>query len=71
MSDTDTEIRVALAALETKVTGMSDRLDNMERDQKKLLELASFGKGSLKTMTLLGLCLGGLAGVAIAIKTWV
>ena len=49
---------------------MSDRLDKVEKHQLQLMELASFGKGSLKTLTMLGIALGGIAGIALAIKGW-
>ena len=69
--DNQNELAVAIAALETKVTSMSDRLNNVEKHQLQLMELASFGKGSLKTLIILGIALGGIAGIAIAIKTWI
>ena len=69
--DNSNELAVAIAALETKVTSMSSRLDNVEKHQLKLIELASFGKGSLKTLIILGTALGGIAGIAIAIKAWI
>ena len=49
---------------------MSNRLDKVEKHQLQLMELASFGKGSLKTLTMLGIALGGIAGIALAIKAW-
>lgn len=64
------ELSVAIAALETKVDAMSSRLDTVEKHQLQLMELASFGKGSLKTIIMLGIALGGIAGIAIAIKAW-
>jgi hypothetical protein len=64
------ELGVAIAALETKVDAMSSRLDKVEKHQLQLMELASFGKGSLKTIIMLGIALGGIAGIAIAIKAW-
>ena len=67
---TEQEIGVSLAALQTKVDAMSDRLDKVEKHQLQLMELASFGKGSLKTLTMLGIDLGGIAGIALAIKGW-
>ena len=63
-------IEAAIVALETKVDAMSTRLDKVEKHQLQLMELASFGKGSLKTLTMLGIALGGIAGIAISIKTW-
>ena len=69
--DKPNDLAVAIAALETKVNSMSSRLDNVEKHQLKLIELASFGKGSLKTLTMLGIALGGIAGIAISIKTWI
>ena len=53
--DKPNELAVAIAALETKVNSMSNRLDNVEKHQLQLIELASFGKGSLKTLTMLEL----------------
>jgi hypothetical protein len=50
---------------------MSTRLDKVEKHQLQLMELASFGKGSLKTLIMLGIALGGIAGIAIAIKSWI
>jgi hypothetical protein len=67
---TEQEIGVSLAALQTKVDAMSSRLDKVEKHQLQLMELASFGKGSLKTLTMLGIALGGIAGIALAIKAW-
>lgn len=67
---TEQEIGVSLAALQTKVDEMSNRLDKVEKHQLQLMELASFGKGSLKTLTMLGIALGGIAGIALAIKAW-
>ena len=64
-------IEAAIVALETKVDAMSTRLDKVEKHQLQLMELASFGKGSLKTLTMLGIALGGIAGIAIAIKAWI
>ena len=69
--DKPNELAVAIAALETKVNSMSNRLDNVEKHQLQLIELASFGKGSLKTLTMLGIALGGIAGIAISIKAWI
>ncbi len=62
--------RVSIASLSTKVCGMSDRLDAVEKHQLELIELASFGKGSLRAIVLMGVALGGLAGLAIAVKSW-
>ena len=67
---TEQEIGVSLAALQTKVDEMSNRLDKVEKHRLQLMELASFGKGSLKTLTMLGIALGGIAGIALAIKAW-
>ena len=67
---TEQEIGISLAALQTKVDEMSNRLDKVEKHQLQLMELASFGKGSLKTLTMLGIALGGIAGIALAIKAW-
>jgi hypothetical protein len=67
---TEQEIGASLATLETKVDAMSNRLDKVEKHQLQLMELASFGKGSLKTLTMLGIALGGIAGIALAIKAW-
>jgi hypothetical protein len=64
-------IEAAIVALETKVDAMSTRLDKVEKHQLQLMELASFGKGSLKTLIMLGIALGGIAGIAIAIKAWI
>ena len=64
-------IEAAIVGLETKVDAMSTRLDKVEKHQLQLMELASFGKGSLKTLTMLGIALGGIAGIAIAIKAWI
>ena len=64
-------IEAAIVGLETKVDAMSTRLDKVEKHQLQLMELASFGKGSLKTLIMLGIALGGIAGIAISIKTWI
>tara|TARA_R110000765_G_scaffold339322_1_gene429472 strand:- start:805 stop:1026 length:222 start_codon:yes stop_codon:yes gene_type:complete len=64
-------IEAAIVGLETKVDAMSTRLDKVEKHQLQLMELASFGKGSLKTLIMLGIALGGIAGIAIAIKAWI
>jgi len=50
---------------------MSDRLDAVEKNQLELMELASFGKGSLRAILLMGVALGGLSGLAVAVKSWV
>jgi len=62
--------RVNIASLEATVSGMSDRLNAVEKNQLELIELASFGKGSLRAILLMGVGLGGLAGLAVAIKSW-
>jgi len=71
MSQQDSDIRLSLVALETKVGAMAERLNDVEKHQLELIELASFGKGSLRAITMMGIAMGGLAGIAIAIKNWV
>ena len=69
--ETDPHLKVEIVALKVKVDGIYKRLDKMEETQRELVELASFGKGSLKTLTMIGVIFGSLAGITIAIKTWI
>jgi len=62
--------RVSIASLSATVSGMSNRLDAVEKHQLELIELASFGKGSLKTLLRVGAGMAALAGIGLAIKTY-
>ena len=59
-----------LAALGARLDGIDERLKHVEARQLELLQLASFGKGSLKTLLRVGAAMAALAGIGLAIKTY-
>ena len=59
-----------LAAFAARLDGIDERLKHVEARQLELLQLASFGKGSLKTLLRVGAATAALAGIGLAIKTY-
>ena len=66
----DTHLHADLAAISARLDGIDDRLRQGEARQIELLQLASFGKGSLKTLLCVGAGMAALAGIGLAIKTY-
>lgn len=58
----------AVAALGAKIEGVEERLQKVEERQIELLQLASFGKGSLKTLLRMGAAITALTGLGLAIR---
>ena len=66
----DTHLSADMAAISARLDGIDERLKHVEARQLELLQLASFGKGSLKTLLRVGAGMAALAGIGLAIKTY-
>ena len=66
----DTHLHADMAAISARLDGIEGRLWQVEARQIGLLQLTSFGKGSLNTLLRVGTRMAALAGTGLAIKTY-